>query len=261
MTKELTELGQLPDYNEPKEKLGTKSTDTIHWSKSLSSYKTIDHDRDWVYMYAKTNLPESFLRKRSVDTRTNSDLSTMTDGSSVSTDSKEKDPIIDIAVVIYDRYPKAKYHLLVLPLLVGADNPAEFRKTHLPMLKGVHNLAKMIAKNLEEKYGAGPFCIGYHAKPSMSDLHIHIVSQDFDSEFIKHKQHYNSFVNPDFFLTTDRVEEDLKKHGYVNINSNPKTVLEKEMRCHICREPIWSTGPKAIKELQDHLKTHIKTTD
>jgi diadenosine tetraphosphate (Ap4A) HIT family hydrolase len=165
------------------------------------------------------------------------------------------DNITDVAVVIYDRYPKAKFHLLVLPLLVGANNPGEFKRGHLPMLKGVHNLAKMIAKHLEMEYGAGPFSIGYHAKPSMDDLHIHIVSQDFDSEYIKNKGHYNSFVNKDFFVTVDRAERDLRKYGYIKIKKDVKDLLKGPLKCHVCSKPI--IRKPGMKILQGHLKEHL----
>lgn len=43
----------------------------------------------------------------------------------------------------------------------------------------------------------GPLCIprcGYHGIPSLQPLHLHIISQDFDSVRIKKLRHYNSFT-------------------------------------------------------------------
>ena len=287
----------FPDYNPPTDEMGQRSKSSVWWTKSLSMYKTDQHNPNWVYMYAKTNVSElenaKTLKDREKETKieetnglfhtinsetfkqnepiknrprdadsfesTVSGISAISAISGVSeiseTPEKPGESIADVAVVIYDRYPKAKYHLLVLPLLVGANNPGEFRRGHLSMLKGVHNLAKMIAKHLEMEYGAGPFSIGYHAKPSMDDLHIHIVSQDFDSDYIKNKGHYNSFVNKDFFVTVDRAERDLRKYGHIKIKNEVKDVLKGPLKCHICGKVI--IRRPGLKVLQTHLREHI----
>lgn len=44
------------------------------------------------------------------------------------------------------------------------------------------------------------FKIGFHAEPSMQQLHLHVISTDFDSTFLKTKKHWNSF-NTIFFIT------------------------------------------------------------
>ena len=79
--------------------------------------------------------------------------------------------------------------------------------------------------------------------------------QDFDSEFIKNKGHYNSFVNKEFFITVDRVERDLRKYGSVRIPQDVKEVLKNNLKCHICKEPI--TRKPGMKVLQEHLKKHL----
>lgn len=38
--------------------------------------------------------------------------------------------------------------------------------------------------------------VGIHAHPSMSHLHIHIISVDMHSASLRHKKHYNSFNTP-----------------------------------------------------------------
>lgn len=43
---------------------------------------------------------------------------------------------------------------------------------------------------------------GYHAIPSMSQLHLHMISQDFDSPCLKTKRHWNSF-NTKYFLDSE----------------------------------------------------------
>ena len=42
--------------------------------------------------------------------------------------------------------------------------------------------------------------IGFHAKPSMDHLHLHVISSDFVSSCLKTKKHWNSF-NTKHFLS------------------------------------------------------------
>ena len=63
---------------------------------------------------------------------------------------------------------------------------------------------------------------GVHAVPSMSHLHIHIISVDRVSACLKHRKHYNSFSTP-FFVPVDDLplaEDDARRHptreGYLN---------------------------------------------
>ncbi|KAF2490102.1 HIT-like protein [Lophium mytilinum] len=44
---------------------------------------------------------------------------------------------------------------------------------------------------------------GVHAHPSMSHLHVHILSQDRHSPALKHRKHYNSFATPFFVPLAD----------------------------------------------------------
>lgn len=42
------------------------------------------------------------------------------------------------------------------------------------------------------------FRFGFHAVPSMAQLHLHVVSQDLRGSGMKHRKHWNSFAT-DFF--------------------------------------------------------------
>ena len=46
--------------------------------------------------------------------------------------------------------------------------------------------------------------LGFHALPSLPQLHLHVISQDFSSQALKNKQHYLSYTSP-FFLPVDAV--------------------------------------------------------
>lgn len=82
--------------------------------------------------------------------------------------------------------------------------------------------------------------------PSMRQLHLHIISQDFDSMSLKNKKHWNSFTTSFFRDSVDVIEE-IEKHGSV-ITSCDDKVLAMELRCHRCR----SAHPNIPK-----LKSHI----
>lgn len=47
------------------------------------------------------------------------------------------------------------------------------------------------------------FTIGYHAKPTMHRLHLHVISRDFHSPWLKSTKSWNSF-NTQLFLSTER---------------------------------------------------------
>lgn len=47
------------------------------------------------------------------------------------------------------------------------------------------------------------FRFGFHANPSLPQLHLHIISLDFESEYMKSKKHYMSFTS-DFLVSPTR---------------------------------------------------------
>lgn len=55
--------------------------------------------------------------------------------------------------------------------------------------------------------------MGYHAVPSLTPLHLHIISSDFDSECIKNKKHINSFTNSRFFVSPGVLEGHMEKRA------------------------------------------------
>ena len=50
------------------------------------------------------------------------------------------------------------------------------------------------AARLRAELGTPPFALGFHAAPSMRQLHLHVISLDFASEALKNKKHWNSFA-------------------------------------------------------------------
>lgn len=113
--------------------------------------------------------------------------------------------------VIYDAYPKAKYHLLALAPpgseLRAIRLLADLRPRHLSALQRFHASIRSCAESLLQSLGC-ELRIGYHAKQSLDWLHCHIVSTDFESECLKTYHHWLSFTT-DFLVSIDSLENTL----------------------------------------------------
>jgi aprataxin len=84
----------------------------------------------------------------------------------------------------------------------------------------------------------------------MRQVHLHVISQDFDSASLKNKKHWNSFTTP-FFRDSMDVIGEVDKHGRVQISvKDAEGLLDVELRCHRCR----SAHPNMPR-----LKQHIST--
>jgi aprataxin len=92
--------------------------------------------------------------------------------------------------------------------------------------------------------------VGVHAVPSMSHLHIHVLSRDMCSPAMRHRKHYNSFTTPflvdvaDFPLPADDPRRATKEAGY----------LRRDLRCWRCGRNF---GPK-FKQLKEHLDEEME---
>ncbi|KAG2552663.1 hypothetical protein PVAP13_9KG476200 [Panicum virgatum] len=162
---------------------------------------------------------------------------------------KNTDSIMETSdefIVLKDLYPKAKRHVLVISRTDGLDSLADVKKEHLPLLRRMHSAGVKWAQKFLEEDASLVFRLGYHSVPSMRQLHLHIISQDFDSTSLKNKKHWNSFTTPFFRDSVDVIEE-IEQHGSATASSDEK-ILAMELRCHRCR----SAHPNIPK-----LKSHI----
>ncbi|KAJ1297594.1 hypothetical protein BS78_01G388500 [Paspalum vaginatum] len=162
---------------------------------------------------------------------------------------KNSDSILETSdefVVLKDLYPKAKRHVLVISRMDGLDSLADVKKEHLPLLRRMHSAGVKWAQKFLEEDADLVFRLGYHSVPSMRQLHLHIISQDFNSASLKNKKHWNSFTTSFFRDSVDVIEE-IEQHGSATTSSDEK-VLAMELRCHRCR----SAHPNIPK-----LKSHI----
>ncbi|KAI0531235.1 hypothetical protein KFK09_000788 [Dendrobium nobile] len=155
--------------------------------------------------------------------------------------------ISDDFVVLNDLYPKAKKHILVTSRLPGLDCLAEIRREHLPMLQKMHAAGLKWAEQFSRHDPSLVFRLGYHSVPSMRQLHLHVISQDFDSTHLRKKKHWNSFNTP-FFRDSIDVQEEIKMNGLATIKD--EKLLSSELRCHHCK----SAHPNLPR-----LKSHIAT--
>ncbi len=150
--------------------------------------------------------------------------------------------------VIKDKYPKATHHFLVLP------------KEHLSTLNDltashttlVEHMVQVAEDHLIKDLKDFEFKMGFHAIPSMAQVHMHVISQDFNSPCLKTKKHWNSF-NTDYFILAKDVLSQIKSEGKVNTSSAMKSLLSENLVCNRC-----SLKPKNIPDLKQHLLKHFK---
>ena len=91
--------------------------------------------------------------------------------------------------------------------------------------------------------------VGYHAIPSMPQLHLHIISEDFDSECLKTKKHYQSFATS-FFIDANEVIRKVEKDGKMVIDPGMDNLLTQNMHCLHC-----GTILKNMPTLRRHVPT------
>ncbi|CAN0411320.1 unnamed protein product [Ectocarpus sp. 12 AP-2014] len=158
----------------------------------------------------------------------------------------------DHCVVIYDGYPKSRYHLLLLPKTKFLDvkQASELRRDeHLSSLRQLHATAATVAEALSQQ-GAGVIMCGYHGIPSLEPLHLHIISQDFISERLTKRKHWNSFTTGTyFFLDASWVEARLLERGSLELDKERLKALEvTPLRCFRCQSPMTN-----MTKLKEHL--------
>lgn len=154
--------------------------------------------------------------------------------------------ILEDVVVLNDLYPKAKKHVLVVARQKGLDSLADVQKEHLSILETINSVGLKWAEKFLCEEASLVFRIGYHSAPSMRQLHLHVISQDFDSRYLKNKKHWNSF-NTVFFRDSVDVIQEISNHGKATLTGDD-SLLTMELRCHRCR----SAHPNLPR-----LKSHI----
>uniref|UniRef100_UPI0037E7E65E aprataxin n=1 Tax=Semicossyphus pulcher TaxID=241346 RepID=UPI0037E7E65E len=155
----------------------------------------------------------------------------------------------DKVVVIKDKYPKARYHWLVLPWQ-SISSLKVLSEEHCDLLKHMQKVADQMVQQCPHASSLR-FRTGYHAIPSMSHVHLHVISQDFDSPCLKNKKHWNSFTT-DYFIESHDVIQMLETNGRVAVKEGTSELLKLPLRCHVCRKEL-----PTIPALKEHLKSHF----
>ncbi|KAJ6299878.1 hypothetical protein OIU76_020805 [Salix suchowensis] len=145
-----------------------------------------------------------------------------------------------------DELLEACKHLLVLARHEGLDGLVDVHQEPLQLLMTMHAVGLKWAEKLLHEDSSMVFRLGYHLAPSMRQLHLHVISQDFNSNHLKNKKHWNSF-NTAFFRDSVDVIEEIKNHGKATIKDEDFQ-LSMELRCHRCR----SAHPN-IPRLKSHI--------
>ena len=108
------------------------------------------------------------------------------------------------------------------------------------------------ARKLISRFPESEFQMGYHTVPSMSQIHLHVISRDFISPCLKHKKHWNSF-NTEYFINSAEVIEKIEQDGeYMEPSSEvSKQLLNTPLKCNQCEYV-----PTNFPALKQHLLTH-----
>ncbi|RKP01742.1 hypothetical protein CXG81DRAFT_18500 [Caulochytrium protostelioides] len=93
------------------------------------------------------------------------------------------------------------------------------------------------------------FAVGFHAVPSMAQLHLHVVSRDYAARAMRSRLRWNAFTTA-YFLPLSAVQSELHATGRITIDdvAMRKIVDEAPIRCHRCHSVIDN-----MAQLQQHL--------
>ncbi|KAI0306390.1 HIT-like domain-containing protein [Multifurca ochricompacta] len=185
-------------------------------------------------------------------------------------------------LTIFDAYPKALFHFLILPRLSTTDNDvgqhdpnASSSASELTSLRTLlrrrtraeetlrsladeaARLREEIEREMRARYGfVWDLWIGFHAVPSMVHLHLHVISSDLTAPGLKTKRHYNSFSPcTSFFVPLSEVrawfaapqDEFVKIARLTPTEYEPR--LKDALKCFRCGETL-----KNMPTLKNHLQ-------
>ncbi|RHZ52779.1 hypothetical protein Glove_457g64 [Diversispora epigaea] len=154
-------------------------------------------------------------------------------------------------VIIFDKYPKAKKHFLVMPRK-RIDSIENLKKGDLGMMQKLKEKGQWVIDSMKEENPKLNFRMGFHAFPSMKQFHMHVISQDFISSALKNKKHWNSFTTP-FFKDYEKIENILKEKGEIKFDKiYYEALLKKPLNCHLCNKKDIKNIPTLKKHLGDH---------
>ncbi|KAK9470338.1 aprataxin-like protein [Dipodascopsis tothii] len=168
---------------------------------------------------------------------------------------------------VRDKYPKALVHYLVIPRAARYTNihPLDAFKDDTFFIKtseAVEECKKLVICELSEKLGieacnADRYVqAGVHACPSLSNLHVHVITTDNFSPSLKTKRHYNSFNTPFFVKFCDSAElRDRQSPASDNFRLQTESLLKQDLICWSCK----SNYGNRFKEFKGHLASEYNS--
>lgn len=154
----------------------------------------------------------------------------------------------EVTVTLKDGFPKSRYHYLVVPKQ-EIGSVTDLSTTHLELLEHMHHVAESLISRIHTKEPNLPFKFGYHAVPSLKQLHMHVVSQDFSSPRMRTQHHWNTF-NTEYFMPSSLVLETIRQCGHIEVESDfYEALLSLSMKCCFCERTYQN-----LDSLKEHLR-------
>ncbi|KAK5805507.1 HIT-like domain-containing protein [Linnemannia elongata] len=161
----------------------------------------------------------------------------------------------DDHIIIKDAYAKAKVHMLVLPRKPVDKVTDLVGEAGVRTVEELERVATTLLRTLKAENAYLDFKMGFHVIPSMSQLHLHVISQDFCSPRLKNAAHWNSF-NTGFFIPPEEVIKTIREKG-----SFEKTTEELKKYARMKKVPMvcnqCSQVMKSVPMLNHHLGEHF----
>lgn len=162
------------------------------------------------------------------------------------------------ATIMNDKFPKAEFHLLILPRAhyISRDDPKKMDAIKPKLEWHIEWCKEHVWKMFEKKYSfkremtkdqfLNEFIeVGVHYVPSMANAHIHVITKDFHNDCLKNKKHFNSFNGPFFVKWIDLpVQKQLSETTVIR-----EFIKNKDLICPYCS---YNFGNRFTK-----LKSHL----
>ncbi|ODQ76893.1 hypothetical protein BABINDRAFT_163974 [Babjeviella inositovora NRRL Y-12698] len=127
-----------------------------------------------------------------------------------------------------------------------------------PQCKRYENYGEAFHSLVDEEHLDEYVLAGFHAVPSLENLHIHVLTGDFTSDRLKNRKHYNSFNTP-FFINFEDLPfsparlEAARRNGidYQNAKAMEQIVKTTDLRCIHCGENFRGHFAQLMPHLRD----------
>ncbi|XP_052888587.1 aprataxin-like [Anopheles moucheti] len=158
------------------------------------------------------------------------------------------------SVAIRDLHPKARIHFMVLPRK-AIDTLHELTTEDVELLEDMYQLGIRVIKDM--RLDEAQFNFGYHLKPHMKRLHLHVISNDFDSPSLKRRHHWTIF-NSEIFRSHEAVLQELKLFGKIVERSDAyiQSLREGPLKCNVCEFQT-----EHLHLIKQHITIHVTKID